>query len=370
MMIFHTIPRIWLVATLYTALYPIQLSATDLQQHETQREYETALTFPRGQTVLVVQEGPGKVVLVSQFNPHHRRAIEVGEKPHEIEITPDGKTAFVSNFGLLEVNHQIGIPGTTISVLDIHRGIERTRYILPPDRTAPHGLKLRPPQYKELFTNAETGNEGMVVFDAETGSVLRTFGLPHGVHNFVFNSDGTALFAFTTTNNVLRISPETGTVAVSANIGAPRGLAWTAGHRHLMVGGNNELVLLNPADLAIETRFSNLGVGQIFYPSATPDGRWILAPAVIDGVVLVVDAATGAVAHRIQTGSPLQVIIDGTLAWVSNVLVPPELLPPNAEPRTGGVVILELDTFRTVPIPDIPDANGIAVSAPRTRDGR
>src|ERR1700730_9019376 len=117
-----------------------------------------------GQTVLVVQEGPGKVVSFSATDPSQRKVIDVGQMPHEIELTPDGRTAFVSNFGLLEVNHHVGTPGTTISVLDVERGIERTEFHLPAGATAPHGLKLRPTRYKELFTNTEEGRGAMGIF--------------------------------------------------------------------------------------------------------------------------------------------------------------------------------------------------------------
>jgi len=79
-----------------------------------------------------------------------------------------------------------------------------------------------------LFTNAEEGKVGMVVFDSESGAVLRTFSLPHGVHNFIFNADGTALFAYTTTKQVFRINPDNGIVTAAVKVAAPRGLGWTA----------------------------------------------------------------------------------------------------------------------------------------------
>ncbi|MGH7871137.1 MAG: YncE family protein [Candidatus Binatia bacterium] len=99
-----------------------------------------------------------------------------------------------------------------------------------------------------MFANAETGNEEMIVLDANSGRVLRSFALPHGVHNFLFNADGTALFAYTTTNEVLRSDPGCGAVTASAKVASPRGLAWTADHRHLIVGGKNELLMLDPAN--------------------------------------------------------------------------------------------------------------------------
>ena len=321
----------------------------------------------RAQTVAVVQEGPGKVLMFSAADASHPTAIEVGEKPHEIEMTPDRRTAYVSNFGLLEVNHKNGTPGTTVSVIDVERRAEGGRFKLPAGFAAPHGLKLRPPKYRELFTNAEENTEGMVVFDAASGAVLRTFPLPAGVHNFVFNADGSALFVFTTSGKVCRIDPESGKVGACVETGSPRGLAWTADGRCLIVSGKGELLLLDPAGLSVMKRFGNLGVGQIFYPVSTADGKWLLAPAVLDGVVLVVNASTGKVGHRIETGSPLLIALDadGKQAWVSNVRVPAGLFGPETKARDGGLVRLDLTTFQTTAIPGIVDTNGVAVVSRR-----
>jgi hypothetical protein len=78
---------------------------------ESKPRSESGLAAGNGKTVLVVQEGPGKVVLFSTSDPVRKKIVEVGEKPHEIELSPDGRTAFVSNFGLLEVDHHVGTPG-------------------------------------------------------------------------------------------------------------------------------------------------------------------------------------------------------------------------------------------------------------------
>jgi DNA-binding beta-propeller fold protein YncE len=311
----------------------------------------------------VVQEGPGKVVLFPIRHPRQTYEIKVGDKAHEIAVSPDGHTAYVSNFGLLEANHKEGVPGTTISMLDMKRHVELRRFILPAEFTAPHGVKLRPPRYRELFTNAEEGPGGMVVFSADTGAVLRTFPLPAGVHNFVFNADGSSLFAFTLSGDVCRIDPETGKVLARVTTGSPRGLAWTADGRFLIVSGKGELVFLDPGGLSIAKRIGNLGVGQIFYPSTTQDGHWLLAPAVLDGVVLIIDASSGAVHQRVRTGSPLVANVDpdGRRIWVSNVRVPAGL--SGAQPRAGGLTIIDLKTFRADQIQKVTDTNGLAITS-------
>jgi nucleoside-diphosphate-sugar epimerase len=50
-------------------------------------------------------------------------------------------------------------------------------------------------------------------------------------------------------------------------------------------------------------------------------------------------------------------------AWVSNVHVPPSMSPRNAQPRLGGIVLLDLTTSTTTAVAQVPDANGIAVTS-------
>jgi len=129
-----TASSVGLIGASLTALSLMQSGPQeDLSGRSVQTESESSKASARRQTVLVVQEGLGKVVSFSTDDPLHRKVI-----------------AFVSNFGLLEVNHQIGTPGTTVSVLDVERGIERGKFNLPTRSAAPHGLKLRPPQHREL----------------------------------------------------------------------------------------------------------------------------------------------------------------------------------------------------------------------------
>ena len=328
---------------------------------QTLQQGELAHSATGHEEVLVVQEGLNQVIVLRKDAVGHQTVIKVGEKPHEVAISKDGRTAYISNFGLLEADHKVGTPGTTISVIDVVQKRERARFILPAGVRTPHGLKIRPGHPNELFTNAEDGREEMVVFNTDNGTVLRTFALLEGVHNFIFSDDGADCYAFTTTGSVVRLNPDDGHILVQTALPKVRGLALTTDHTHLLAGGWGQLLLLNPKDLTVTRTYANLSVGQIFYPSASPDGRSFFLPAVLDGVLLVVDALTGDVRNRIVTGSPLQVVFDGNDAWISNVKIPTSMLPAGASERPGGLVHLDLFSYQFRQIEGTEDANGIAI---------
>ena len=123
--------------------------------------------------------------------------------------------------------------------------------MLPAGYLAPHGLKLRPSKYQELFVNTEEGQQALVVFDVVTGQVLRKLSIPPAVHNFVFDASGSRLYAFGVDGNVYGIDPDNGAVLARTKVNSPRGLTWTSDGKDLIASGKGELVLLNPDKLAI-----------------------------------------------------------------------------------------------------------------------
>ena len=213
-------------------------------------------TVPHSYSILAVEEMLGRVTILASADPQRRVSIPVGYKPHEIVVSADGRAAYVSNFGLNDADNRNGTPGDTVSVIDIEHARVRTELHLPHGLKAPHGLGFRPQHSRELFVNAELGDQ-MVVFDALKNQVKRAYVLPVGIHNFVFSKDGDALFAFASAGSVYRMDSESGQVRMARDMGAAvRGLAWTHDGQQLIAAVKGEIVMLNPTDLSTAKQFS------------------------------------------------------------------------------------------------------------------
>lgn len=186
-----------------------------------------------GCTVLVVQEGRGCVVLFSSADPSGKTRVPVGEKPHEIELSPDGRHGLRlelrSSGSQLERGHAGDddfCPGCGEAC--------RTRPAHPASglrlaarvEAQARGIPSCSPTPRWAIKRSWYSTPGRAAFCA-------LFRFRPGVHNFVFGADGGALFAFTLGGEVCRIDPEAGGIAARTRTGSPRGLALTADARHL-----------------------------------------------------------------------------------------------------------------------------------------
>ncbi len=71
----------------------------------------------------------------------------------------------------------------------------------------------------------------------------------------------------------------------------------------------------------MERHFQGLEVGQMLYPKPTPDGEYILFPAVNDSQVVVLEIKSGTVLRRLKVGkAPIAVAVspNGNVAYVSS----------------------------------------------------
>ena len=304
-------------------------------------------------SVVVVEEMLGRVTILESDDPTRRVSVAVGFKPHEVVVSPDGKTAFVSNFGLNDADNRDGIAGQTVTAVDIASATVRLELRLPNELRAPHGLGFRPLHGAELFTNAEQGDE-MVVFDGDDGHIKRTFPLPAGVHNFIFSKTGAQIFAFASRGVIYRLDADSGKIQGTRDLGIPvRGLAWTGDERYLLASVRGAIAILDKQSFATVRELPLPGTTQPFYSAATPDSRLILVPAVFDGEVTVFDARSGMTIRRFRTGTPLRVVMspDPDLAYVANV-----------SPRGDEVSIIHLHSLEMTHITGLRDVNGLAFS--------
>ena len=240
--------------------------------------------------VLTVQELAGKLVVAS---PDGRALAEVriGDRPHEIAVSRDGGTAYVSQFGITDYDSRIGTPGDRVAEIDLSRAGRSADFVLPAPVRGPHGVKLRPGT-GELFVNAEGGRYAMFVFDTRTHRLVRDFALPSGTHNFIFSPDGRSLYAFAGAGGVYAIHPDDGRILAHLETPTPiRGLILTRSGT-LLASARGELLELRTEDLSILRRLAAPRPGQFIYAEQWPDGM-IVAPSPADGGVAIFPADMG-----------------------------------------------------------------------------
>ena len=303
------------------------------------------------QLLVTVQQEKDSVAIFNLENNRRLAQLSIGYKPHEICYDPVSKKCFVTDFGLEDYDHKAGRTGNCFHVIDPFLGRVVKKVYTVADTAAangPHGIKVRPGKSRELFVNVEIGGDTMMVYDVSKLSLKRKFGLPKGAHNFSFSAKGDTLWLMAGQNGVFQIDPLNGVILRHTAFASPiRGLS--VGKNWIVASGFNEVFLLSKNDLSVLKHFENLGVGQIFYSNITPDQRYILSPAALDNIVLVIGAADGKVLQRLNTGkTPINVQVSGKYAYVS-------------QDKDYAIGVIDLKTFRVIKGPAVFGTNGLIV---------
>ena len=267
--------------------------------------------------VLSVEEMGGTLAIIDAAGAVTVR-VPIGERPHEVAVSADGKTAYVSQFGIADYDNRVGTPGDRVAEIDLAGAHRTADFVLPPPALGPHGVKLRPGT-NELFVNAEVGGDRMFVFDTQSRKVLRDFPLPKGTHNFVFSDDGASLYGFAGEEGISRMDAGNGSILASQNPGSTiRGLFFTKAGT-VLAGGKGEILELRADDLSIMRRLPAPRPGQYLYLEQWPDGT-IVAPTLNDDGVAIFPG-DGAPARFVATGETPIIVRRGPddLIYVANV---------------------------------------------------
>lgn len=276
--------------------------------------------------------------------------VKTGFFPHEVVYDRIGNKCYVSDFGLHDYDFRIGRPGSSITVFDpvlcrytgsIYTTKDTTR------GNGPHGLKIRPGT-RELFVNVEIGGDSMLIYDLDSHILKRGFPISKGTHNFIFSPDGSRLWIMAANEGVFEIDPQDGMVIHHLILpSAIRGLC--VGRDWIVASGKNELFLLSKKDLQLIKHFGKLDAGQILYSAITKDQKYILSPVVFDSTVLVINARSGKIEHRLKTlKTPIHIQVTKKFAYVSHA-------------EDNGITTIDLSDFTISNELHITGTNGIVL---------
>lgn len=295
-----------------------------------------------GVLLIAAEESDSSVGFYDSESGTEVARVRVGKWPHEIAVSSDCKRAYVSNFGVKDYDERIGDPGASISVIDIERKVEVERLYTFRSKSeykrfrGPHGVRLSPDE-KQLFVNVET-EDMLLIFELEgpergscqhwdiregVGDELldATMPLPVGTHNILFTPDGSRLWVMSGRGGVAEYNvAERRRLRAFYGKTAVRGLTYTHDGEHLIASAAGEVSLVDPDTLKVYQRYEVENVRQFLYSQDTPDGRFLLCPAVWEGQLLRINKDNGNIDRMIVGSDPIHVMIpDGdSHAYISH----------------------------------------------------
>jgi YVTN family beta-propeller protein len=235
---------------------------------------------PSGPVLLIGNKGEDTLSFVDLASGQELGRRPTGNAPHEIAVSPDGRTAAVVAYG-----------GKTIDLFDVASRTKLKTIDLSPNE-GPHGIAWLADG--RIVATTER-SKSVAVVDPAAGKVIVSIPTgQEGTHMVAATRDGTGAY----TANI-----RSGTVSI-IDLKAGRKL------RDIPVGGEPEGIVLSKdeqvlwvADLRgarvqafdVETleKLAEVATGPVpIRIAASPDGRWIVTSNVGDGSLTLIDPAT------------------------------------------------------------------------------
>jgi YVTN family beta-propeller protein len=241
--------------------------------------------------------------------------VPVGQGPHELVVSTDGKWAFASNYGTGPA------PGHTISMIDVAARKELRRIDVAP-LSRPHGLAFA---NGKLYFTAEA-SKAIARYDPATDKVDWTFETGQtGTHMVLPTKDARTLFTSNIgSNSISEIEQGPGntwTQTVIAVGKGPEGIELSPDGKHVWSAhsGDGGISIVDVATKKV-IQTVDAGTKRSNRIKLTPDGRFALVSDLEAGDLLVLDASTRKEVKRLALGKmPEGILItpDGSRVFVA-----------------------------------------------------
>jgi len=298
-----------------------------------------ALTCPAGAaTLLVLNKDDATLSFIDPATGASTATVATGAGPHEVEVTADGRTAVVSNYGGQTA-------GNSLSVIDVGSRKERARVDLG-ELHRPHGLATSG-QFA-YFTAEDARHIGRL----DTASSKVDWRFPTNqerTHMVVASRDGRMLFTTNMGSSTVSIIERGAGNArqTVVNVGkTPEGLDLTPDGSQLWTSNaaDGSVSIIDVATRKLVRTF-DIGTRRSNRIKFTPDGMLALVSDLTAGELVVVDVKSQTVKTRLPIGrgaSGILVVPDGSRAYVAAaserklVVVDLKSLSVTGQVATGG----------------------------------
>jgi YVTN family beta-propeller protein len=242
-----------------------------------------AAQTPSGPHLLVLSKRDHILAIVNPATLQVKARVPVGEDPHEVVASTDGRTAYVSNYGFGRFH--------TITVVDLVAAKQEKVIDLTP-LTGPHGL---------FFA------DGKLWFTAEVNKVICRYDPASGKVDFILGTGQNRthmLYVLPGTHRIVTANVNSGTLSILDRVDTPATPPPPPGAMPTPPpppAGYPQGAILPPGGdwLPVVVPVGSRGEGF----DVSPDGKEAWVASAGDGTVIIVDLATKKVSATLNTGT-------------------------------------------------------------------
>jgi YVTN family beta-propeller protein len=264
---------------------------------------------------VVVQKLSGTVGFYDSAGQHISDT-KVGQHPHEMALSPDGKTLYVSDNGVVWMTENAD-GENTVSVVDMATR-KRTAVIDLGTFRRPHGIAVDPKTGHVLVTTEKPN--ALLIVDPATRKVLKSIDVKGAAPHMVMLS-ADSQWAFTSDSNsgdLSAIRPDTGSVTLIPAGKRPQGQAFSPDHKTLYVTFADEKSI-GIFDLSKMAFVGRVTTGRTpVRVAVTPDGKTLVYALQEANAVGFADVAARKETGQVDAGGPTMSISlshDGKTAY-------------------------------------------------------